>query len=143
MYTKNVASASEDRGRWSVRLRALNSPREAPASPARPLVCRASNELSVCWQIERSPESGGALEAAVGWWYWVEVGWVQLCVLVKYMHTRDSTVGVPGTGGGCRFSHSAHVDVREQREPASHHAQHGLGDLPADPLIPLALHCPG
>ena len=76
MHTKNVASASEDRGRWSVRLRALNSPREAPASPARPLVCRASNELSVCWQIERSPESGGALEAAVGWWYWVEVGWV-------------------------------------------------------------------
>lgn len=100
MYTKNVASASEDRGRWSVRLRALNSPREAPASPARPLVCRVSSELSVCWQIERSPESGGALEAAVGWWYWVEVGWVLLCILVKYMLTRDSTVGVSGTGVG-------------------------------------------
>ena len=55
-----------------MRLRALNSPREGPASPAHPLVCRMSSEL--CLLADRSPESGGALEAAVGWWYWVGRG---------------------------------------------------------------------
>ena len=107
------ASASGDRGRWSVRLRALNSRRAAAASPARALVCGVSNELSVYWQRERSPESAGALEAAVGWWYRVggAVG-TALC-FVKYMHTRRSTGGVSGAGGGCRFRHSAHGGVRE------------------------------
>lgn len=40
-------------GRWSVRLRALNSPGKHTSQPV-PLVCRVSSELSVCWQIERS-----------------------------------------------------------------------------------------
>ena len=119
-----------------MRLRALNSPREGPASPAHPLVCRMSSEL--CLLADRSPESGGALEAAVGWWYWVgRGGGTALCFGQIHAHSAQhcwslrgwrwmslqslSTCGRQRIEGACLPPRSAWAD-----------------DLPAYPLIPLA-----